>query len=53
MFFVIKMYSYIASLQRHVSTLAMSHLHVDQFFLTKVNHTISSATVDIVTYEIS
>jgi hypothetical protein len=38
--------------QRHVSALVMSHLQVDYFFLSKANHTISTAIV-IVTSEIS
>jgi len=45
MFFINKM-SLHCFVQRHVSTVAMSHLQVDQVFLCKVNYTISNARAE-------
>jgi hypothetical protein len=44
MFFINNMFLH-CFYQRHVSAVAMSHLQVDHFFLSKVNHTISSVIV--------
>jgi len=45
MFFINKM-SLHCFVQQYVSTVAMNHLQVDQFFLCKANHTISNARAE-------
>ena len=52
MFFINKMFLHCFS-QRHVSTVAMGHLQVDQFFLCKTNHTISIANCMVSTLPMS